>query len=182
MKRRLVPLVLLALVGLGAGCGDALRNTIQPTCTGDPGIASLGLSAQAVPTAELVPCISSYPSGWSFSNFDARNGRARFLLNNDRAGFDSVKVTLTERCSLAGATEIPSDELGTRRYERIDRVKGGLAGARIYTFTGGCAVYDIKLPANGSALVNEISVALGFKERTDVAKEVLRLSKGDEKL
>ena len=47
---------------------------------------------------------------------------------------------------------------------------------------GGCTTYDVELPENGSALVNEISVAIGFKTREDVAKELARLSEGFEKL
>ena len=47
---------------------------------------SMILSAQAVPSAALLPCIAALPSGWSIGGADIVSGKASFWLDSDRAG------------------------------------------------------------------------------------------------
>ena len=47
---------------------------------------SMILSAQAVPSAALLPCIAALPSGWSIGGADIASGKASFWLDSDRAG------------------------------------------------------------------------------------------------
>ena len=76
------------------------------------------LAAQAVPSAAQVPCVAELPSGWQVGTAEIASGHAKFWLDSDQAGHQAVTVTLTATCDVSGAQEIPSDEPGTRRFER----------------------------------------------------------------
>lgn len=168
MRRRrwAATVVAAAALGAGAGCGN-LEDQAAPTCV-PKGADSLVLLAQAVPTAAKIPCISSYPAGWHFASMSVHNGEGRFTLDSDRAGISAVKVHLRRNCDLEGATEIPSDEPDTRRFERILSVVDDFQAVRSYTFDGGCITYRFDFDRQGRALVNEVSVAIGFVDRPAV--------------
>ena len=114
-------------------------------CSLDANFNALVLEAQAVPRADRVPCIRALPAGWSVFSTDIESGRARFALSSDRAGSRALEVTFTSGCDTSGATEIPSDQTGTRRFERIEVVTPGFKGTRYYRFAGGCASYRFQL-------------------------------------
>jgi hypothetical protein len=58
-------------------------------------------------------------------------------------------------------------------------VTSGFGGERIYTFSGGCVVYTFDLHGESHAEpVTEISNALGFVSRADLAAQVSEHSKG----
>ena len=81
------------------------------------------LMAQAVPTAEQLPCIEEVPIGWSVETATARDGKALFALSVGTP--DSrpvVTVTLTEAC--------PPGQPGTQQIEA----------------EGGCVSYSSRLP------------------------------------
>lgn len=133
----------------------------------------LVLMAQAVPTAQLIPCVRSIPIGWTFDKLDARNGKAAFSFDSDREGIHALVVSLLPTCSVDGATPVPGDRPGVERYERVTSVDNGYIGERIYQFDGGCAVYSFNLQGESRAEpVTEITEALGFVERADVAARV----------
>jgi len=160
----------------GAGCGR-VESGAAPTCV-PKRPDTLVLIAQSVPTATKLPCIASYPAGWHFDSLSVRNGRTGFVLDSDRAGRSAVTVELVPACDIAAATEIPSDEPGTLRYERILSVVGEFRAVRSYAFDGGCIVYRFHFNRQGRALVNEVSVAIGFVERTAVDALVQQRSGG----
>jgi tRNA A-37 threonylcarbamoyl transferase component Bud32/membrane-associated phospholipid phosphatase len=141
--------------------------TRPPDCRiSDP----LVLVAQSVPSAGLVPCLDSLPVGWSFATMDVTDGRTRMFLDSDRAGFHVVDVTFTRSCDVAGATEVPTDEPGTRRFERIVLRQDRYAGSRYYTFDGGCVTYAFDFRGRGrTVLAEETSVALSFLSRDELA-------------
>ena len=170
-------LLAAGLLIAGAGCGQ-VEGEAAPTCV-PKGADTLALVAQSVPTATKVPCIASYPAGWHFASMSVRNGRTRFTLDSDRAGISAVKVFLEPRCEVAGATEIPSDEPGTQRFERIISVVDGFKAIRSYAFDGGCITYRFDFARQGRALVNEVSVAIGFMDRSAVDALVRQRSGGD---
>ena len=66
------------------------------------------LSAQAVPSAALLPCIAALPSGWHPDGADIASGHARFWLDSDLAGRAAMTVTLTAACDTAGARQVRS--------------------------------------------------------------------------
>ena len=164
----------------GAGCAG-IEDHAAPTCV-PKGADSLVLLAQAVPTATKIPCISSYPAGWHFASMSVRNGEGRFTLDSDRAGISAVKVHLRRNCDLQGATEIPSEEPDTRRFERIISVVDDFQAVRSYSFDGGCISYQFDFDRQGRALVNEVSVAIGFIDRPALDALVRDRTGGDLRL
>jgi hypothetical protein len=161
----------------------SLQQNIEgiPECTGSPQVpnSALVLMAQAVPTAEMLPCVRSVPVGWTFAHLNARDGWAEFVFDSDREGVAALIVSLRPSCSTTDATNVASDQPETERYERISRVEPGFGGERIYTFQGGCVVYSFDLRGESHAEpVTEISTALGFVTRDDLAAEVSEHSDG----
>lgn len=148
----------------------------QPACPapGELSVDALILEAQSVPSAELLPCVSTLPVGWSFSGFDVVDGRSRLFLDSDRAGFRAVNITLAPSCNIAGATEVTAennDEPRTRRYERPFIRSSRLTGARYYVFDGGCAIYDFDLEGQTAAgLAGEVSSIMSFVPRRELSE------------
>ena len=161
----LVPVVALVLL---PACATRYKSNVFPGCRNTE---TLVLMAQSVPTAKRVPCIDNMPAGWSFETIDVRNGRSFFALDSDRAGDRALRVTLLPSCEVSGATEIVTDEPGTRRYERVESVLRQYRGVRIYLFDGGCVTYRFDFSRRGLALVNEVSLAIGFRSRDEVARQ-----------
>jgi tRNA A-37 threonylcarbamoyl transferase component Bud32 len=144
--------------------------SLRPECTSQQ-ITQLTLEAQSVPSASKVPCLSSLPLGWTFQKLEVRDGQSRLIMTSDRAGFEAVDITLTSGCDTSGATEVSSDEPGTRHFERISTLQDRYAGVRYYVFEGGCASYRFDFEGVGrSALAEEVSLAFSFRDRTDISE------------
>ena len=158
----------VATAGLSTACmGATMRDAEMPACSGDR-VDALILVAQAVPTAESIPCLAGYPAGWTFGSVEVRDGHARFTLDSDRGGSDALEVTLAARCDVTNATEVPSDEPGTVRYDRISRAESDLQTVRSYRFPGGCVNYRFDMDRPTPALVDEASAAVSFLTRYEV--------------
>jgi hypothetical protein len=133
------------------------------------------LMAQAVPSATAVPCVASVPAGWDIGNVAIREGRGWFWLNSEVAGKHAVEVMLRPRdeCDLAGTTEVPSDEPGTRRFERPEQLPPALRSTRFYTYPGACVTYEFAFEGDVSAsLMFEIDSALSFQPRAELVEKV----------
>jgi hypothetical protein len=147
-----------------------------PTC----GTSNLMiLSAQSVPSARLLPCVASIPAGWELGGVQIDDERARFWLDSDLAGDRAVEVTLLppDRCSVAAATQVPSDEVGVRRYERVAELPPNLRSTRTYRFPGGCVTYEFEFHgALTGSLLADADSALAFQSRRAVVAEVRRTS------
>ena len=178
-------LAVLAATGLLAGCtvqpGDA---GVTAECASGDGYANplLVLMAQAVPSAALIPCISAVPSSWRPGDVEVRDGRGSFAFTPssvDGPGEAVLSVVLTERCDVDGATEVPSDEPGARRYERLRDIAEGYEGERHYVYDGGCTTLTFRLPGQDRAeQVGEASLAVGFLPREDLQDSGRRRSDG----
>ena len=145
----------------------------SPRC--DTGDDLTVLMAQSVPAATMVPCLASVPVGWKAGNADVERGRGRFTLESE--GEHSRKVTVTLRptgaCEVAGASPVPSDEVGADRFERPRALAPGLRSTRYYLFPGGCVTYDFAFGAGDEPdLVFSAETALGFVDRADLAAHV----------
>jgi membrane-associated phospholipid phosphatase len=147
----------------------AFQST-PPECTTKYAHAQFILEAQSVPSATLLPCLSSLPLGWQFRSLEVRDGESKLSLDSDRAGVRAVNATLTRDCDTTGATEVPTDEPGTRRFERITTLEDRYSGLRYYVFEGGCAIYGFDFSGAGrTALAEEVTIALGFVSRDAIA-------------
>ncbi|MET0143861.1 MAG: phosphatase PAP2 family protein [Ilumatobacteraceae bacterium] len=142
----------------------------EPTCgTGDVMI----LMAQAVPSATAVPCITSFPAGWKATGVTITRDRGRFRLETTG---HHVQVTLRppQDCALGDAIEVPSDELGSRRFERPQQLPPNLRTTRIYLSPGSCVTYEYEFDNADPSLVATIDNALSFQPRPALVAEVER--------
>jgi len=139
-------------------------GAFAPTCgTGH----SIILAAQAVPSAALVPCVAALPAGWQ-AGFpaDVASGHAAFRLDSGQAGGGAVTVTLSATCDLSGATQVLSDQPGTRRFDRLLSLHPQFAELRFYTFPGGCVTYQLNSATGASSLfAGAVHGAVGFMPR-----------------
>jgi hypothetical protein len=158
--------------------GDAFfpggRNlgVYAPTCgTGH----SMILSAQAVPSAALLPCIAALPSGWSIGGADIASGKTSLRLDSDRAGTGAITVTLTVACDTSGAQQVPSDQPGTRRFEHPLSLAPQFSSLRFYTFPGGCVTYRFSFTPGASPVLGDAAgSALSFQPRPTLVDFVRR--------
>jgi hypothetical protein len=123
-----------------------LLNLTSLDCAAD--LEPLWLMAQSVPSASLVPCVSSPPAGWRLVNISegprpsaARNGWSMFTLRKYLIG--SLVVRLSATCDTTGAIQQPSDQPGTQRYERTDQRGSGPAATWYTVFPGGCVTAQL---------------------------------------
>ncbi|HUP72930.1 MAG TPA: phosphatase PAP2 family protein [Acidimicrobiales bacterium] len=171
VKRVLIALGVLAGASLAAAQTTSMLTPADLPVTGSPTCGTdnlMILIAQAVPTATSVPCIASFPAGWHLGGVRVRHDQARFWLNSDRGGEHAVEATLLppEDCTVDNATEVPSDEPGTRRYEQPDQLPPGLRSTRYYVFPGGCVTYRFAFSGRASAaLIFDADSALSFQPR-----------------
>jgi membrane-associated phospholipid phosphatase/tRNA A-37 threonylcarbamoyl transferase component Bud32 len=158
-------------VGLFTPAHD-LPVSVRPDCgTGRLMI----LMAQAVPSATEVPCVASLPAGWEHGGTHVERHEASFWLDSDRGGDEAVTATLRppDECDVAGATPVPSDEVGTERYERPDGLRPGLRSTRYYLFPGGCVTYEFAFDAGADpTLIFAAEQALAFEPRTALVDHV----------
>jgi len=131
------------------------------------------LAAQAVPSAALVPCVAALPSGWQVAGADIATGHSRFWLTSDQAGAPAVTITLSASCDVAGAKQVPSDQPGTRRFDRPLSQRPQFAALRFYTFPGGCVTYQFTFEPGASALLAiPVNGAVGFVPRARLVEHV----------
>ena len=144
-----------------------------PSCGTGP---TMILSAQAVPSAAMLPCITALPPGWHAGGADIASGHAQFWLNSDLAGPAAITVTLTAACDTSGARQIPSGQPGMRRYEHLVSLAPQFTAFRYYTFPGGCITYQLIFIAPGvsRALANAATSALSFQPRSALVGYVRR--------
>jgi tRNA A-37 threonylcarbamoyl transferase component Bud32 len=141
-----------------------------PDCGTGP---SMILAAQAVPSAAVLPCLAALPSGWQLGGVDIASGKASFWLDSDRAGERSATITLAAACDTAGARQIPSDQPGTRRFERPLNLVPQFSDLRFYTFPGGCVTYEFRFaPGASPVLAGTASSAVDFVPRSRLVSYV----------
>lgn len=184
MKRRLAR-ALPALVVLLTGCSAVTVSSPEgvPGCAhGDVPLSNgVVLLAQSVPTASWVPCLreTAMTMGWRFAGMDAHRGSASVWLDSDRAGRRAIVVTLTGSCDVDGATEVPTDHPGMRRFERVHQVTPRFEGERSYAFDGGCLT--VTLSVGGADRVEPLAVAatvIDVVRRSQVQQRVRELTDG----
>jgi hypothetical protein len=133
------------------------------------------LMAQSVPSATQLPCIASLPAGWHFGGVHVKQDHSTLWLNSDEGGPHAVEATLEPRsaCNVSGATLVPTDEIGTRRYERPQSLRPELRTTRYYIFPGGCVTYRISFTGDPDpSLLFDADQALTFEPRRELVETV----------
>jgi hypothetical protein len=92
-------------------------------------------------------------AGWHVGGAEIASGHARFWLNSDQAGDQALTFILTAACDTSGARQIPSDQPGTRRFERPLSPRPQFTGLRFYLFPGGCVTYRFTFTPGASPLL-----------------------------
>ena len=86
-----------------------------------------------------------------------------------------MTVTLTDRCDVSGAEQVPSDEPGATRYEKPLELTPRLHVLRSYVFEGGCATYSFDFaPGVPSSFILDADKALSFIPRSMLVDYVER--------
>jgi tRNA A-37 threonylcarbamoyl transferase component Bud32 len=170
---------------------------LLPTSAHNPGVHApdcgtghtMILTAQAVPSAAFLPCISALPAGWTTAGAEIASGRASFALSSgSQAGgggvhfvlgqpgqLQTVTITLTATCDISGAQQIPSDQPGMRWFERPLSLVPAYSGVRYYTFPGGCATYQfVFAPGASPVLATTVDTAVAFMPRSALVAYVRR--------
>jgi tRNA A-37 threonylcarbamoyl transferase component Bud32/membrane-associated phospholipid phosphatase len=151
---------------------DALCDEMEP----------MWLQAQAVPTAQLVPCVASLPVGWSYGLLTVNNGRSTSTVDHDRAGEKAIDLRFTDSCDVTGATEVTADVPGARRYERqpVDGTDTILEWYEV--FDGGCAAVRLSSGNPAPEVVDDVTTqagrVIGFVPRADLAEALDERSDG----
>jgi tRNA A-37 threonylcarbamoyl transferase component Bud32 len=143
---------------------DALCTSMEP----------MWLQAQAVQTAERVPCVASLPAGWSFGLLTVNNGRSTFTVDHDRAGPKAISLRFAESCDVAGASEAANDVPGARRLER-EPVEGTEMVLTWYeVFPGGCATVQLRSRTTDPEVQDDLRTqagrVIGFVPRAELAR------------
>ena len=174
-------LAVTTVFGIGLLLPDTATTGVHVTLGATPRAPDCGtghamiLAAQAVPSAAFLPCIAALPSGWTAVDPEIASGRTSFVLNSGQAGLQSVTITLTATCDIAGAQQIPSDQPGMRRFERLLSLVPAYSGVRYYTFPGGCATYQFVLAPGASPVVTTtVDSAVAFMPRSELVGYVRR--------
>jgi membrane-associated phospholipid phosphatase/tRNA A-37 threonylcarbamoyl transferase component Bud32 len=163
------------------GNDEATRTPVHVDAFCDE-VEPMWLQAQAVPTAELVPCVVSLPVGWSFRLLTVNNGRSRITVDHDRAGSETIDVRFTDSCDVTGATEVVADVPGARRFER-DPVDGtGTILTWYEVFPGGCATARLSSGSAAPGVITDVTAeasrVIGFVPRADLARVLDERSDG----
>jgi hypothetical protein len=132
------------------------------------------LMAQSVPSATLIPCIGSFPAGWSYGGSDVTNTEARFWLDSDRGGLHAVEVALAVSCRITGAVDVTNStsEGGVRVYLDVFDLHPFTAN-KYFVFPGGCVTYRYRFgPEAEATLALEADEAVTFNLRTVLVAKV----------
>jgi hypothetical protein len=179
-RAALLPAVLVTAALTGCVDASSFESELLACEAGEEGDPTNGviLLAQSVPTASWVPCLNPLPPGWHFTEMDARDGSARFVLDSDRNDMTApkaIEVQFTGSCDTDGASRVPSDRDGMTRLERVTQVSPTYIGSRFYVFEGGCITVLFTLSGQDRseplALATQVLGAVPRDDLRDLVRE-----------
>jgi hypothetical protein len=162
----LTALALFAPACSGGNGGDRVifTGSTVPQCV-NPN-EGLILLAQTVETATALPCIETFPPGWSFAGRDFRSGLATYWLSSTIAGSQVVEVQLLPSCDPTGERFEVAGAMDITGYGS----KNANGETRTYVFAGGCVIERLLLPSGtDQLLIDQANATLGFASRGDLA-------------
>jgi membrane-associated phospholipid phosphatase/tRNA A-37 threonylcarbamoyl transferase component Bud32 len=126
------------------------------------------LMAQAVPTAERLPCVEELPIGWHIAGASIERGRAEFDLEVGFTGGNGIELTVGGETRTATTNVILT---GTCPSTATDPT------ATTMDVPGGCVVYRTSLPAGqGPGVSFDTGGGLSFVDRSSLVATVERES------
>jgi hypothetical protein len=166
---------------LAGGCSGAIGDPLRlmPCTPSDDQLDErMVLMAQSVPTASAVPCMRAELADWFLDDLDSWDGRTRILFSR-LIDEPALTIELTRACDRGGASETATDQPGTRRFDQRIRTGTSYRDRRFYLLPGACVTYEFELTGAGAAeAAGEISGAIGFVSRDQLAGQVRRYSGG----
>jgi tRNA A-37 threonylcarbamoyl transferase component Bud32 len=180
-----IVVVVLALNSTRLVSNDNTRTPVHVEAACDA-MEPMWLQAQAVQTAQLVPCVTSLPVGWSFRLLTVNNGRSTITVDHDRAGANAIELRFAKSCDTSGATEVAADIPGARRYDRgpIEGTDTILTWYEV--FDGGCATVHLNSRSSAPQVVAEIAAqandVIGLVTRAELQRVLDERSDGRLKL
>lgn len=164
-----VGLALLGVVVTTSAC--ALEEVLPaPSCVdGD----TLILTAQSVPTADLVPCFEPFPAGWDVVSVEIDQDGTMVRFDSDRAGEEAAMFRYIQSCDVREAVTAPSEFDHAARFELVERVDPSFGAQRFYVFDGGCAWWDFDFDEGATAaLAVELGDRLVLVSRAELSESV----------
>jgi hypothetical protein len=130
------------------------------------------LMAESVPSASLIPCVSSLPVGWSFITFIADERHASFALEREIDEGGLAEIGLHRRCDTTGFVRQETDRSDVDEFARISADPP--RSAWLFVFDGGCASVRVALPSGKPSIApgDAVHDAIGFVPRRAVAADV----------
>jgi serine/threonine protein kinase len=195
VRRVSLAAAMLAIFAVPAVFGVGLLVPAAPFTGNSPDCGTghtMILAAQAVPSAAFLPCIAALPSGWTTVNDAIVSGRAsfgldsgslagdggvrvRFVLGGQSGQLQTVTITLTVTCDMAGARQVPSGQPGIRRFDRPPSLGPGYSDVRYDVYPGGCVTYRFVLgPGASPVLATAVGSAVAFIPRSELVGYVRR--------
>jgi tRNA A-37 threonylcarbamoyl transferase component Bud32 len=177
----LLPLLLVARQSTSTfRLADATRD-LQVRSLGCRQLSPLWLTAQAVPSATLLPCVVTLPAGWRLRQVTAERGAATYTVGNDRAGRRALLARLDATCDVTGAVPVASGDPRVRRFQQISTGTGFGATWRDL-FPGGCVTVRFR-PGTSDPEVNaqvggEAPLILGYASRSSLEQALRDRSDG----
>lgn len=162
----------LAGIALVVGTGCSVSETLgAPHC--DASASSALISGQSVPTASLVACFDTLPTGWEVATVDIGHEGTTVVFDSDRAGMSAARYRFTKSCDIGDATQTSTEFERTTRYEWILEVAPRFRGNRYYRFDGGCVTWEFDFDADApAAMAVELGNSLQFIDRDAVNRNL----------
>ena len=127
------------------------------------------IEAQSVPSAELIPCITELPDGWTVDTVSINQDRTIIHLDSDRAGDDAAVLHYGQSCEIGDAVSVPADDPRIERYDDSERIDPDFRAAWYYRVEGGCWWWQFEFVEGASAtLAVEVADSLGWISRDDL--------------
>jgi len=138
------------VVALFSGGCSVEQATPYPDCqTGESGL----ITAQSVPTADLIPCLDSLPEGWRAVNVAIGHSGTVVRFDSDRAGEGAARLEYHDACDIGRAVTVPDDQEDAAAFEYIERLEPGLRAEKYYVFDGGCVWWSFDFDDDVSAVL-----------------------------
>jgi hypothetical protein len=177
----LVAAFLLAITLANVLINTATSATILLVSTMDcHTLEPLLAEAQSVPTTTQVACIRPLPPGWTLGRVQALRGTSVITLDNDRAGGDTLTLTLTGHCTAGRSAAVRAPGPGIRRQ----RAPAGARFAATWydTFPGGCVRIALRPAAQQAAvdqaLARQVPAIVGYLSRAALRHDLAQRSAG----
>jgi hypothetical protein len=156
----------LGAVGLAPHSEMPSAAIRAPYCSGP---TSSLIMAQSVPTAEIIPCVTDLPVGWSVASVSVNQDRTVMELDSDRAGERAAVFRYESSCVVGDAVLVRSDDPRIERYENSERIEPDYRAVWYAVFEGGCWSWQFDFAEGTSAtLAVRIDGAIDWISRDDL--------------